>query len=354
MKKLLFIIPAAILILTACPFPGGYKYNTGHFTETLVNFEAVNTEYDDYNSAAPFIWYHYLFHFSSNRNSQGGEFDIVGENMKIYWNKDDGSLDIGTVPTKDEFDYLYPMFDSANTSSNELGPYSIGYRTEVSSSETIWTDLMLFASDSGGDFDISFISAELHRPGNSDQESELKQVQKAGLLNTDANELYPCFAGESFYFNDEWGLDPADIEQIIYCTDAGGDFDIVEMEFNPGGPLTEALLAEQAGTPRPIAELNSASDDKCPFVVGEFMIFASDRDGGYGGFDLYYSWWDGEKWGEPENLGEEINSSSDEYRPILLSYWDFDNSLLIFSSNREGGLGGFDLYYIGVDTEILH
>lgn len=59
------------------------KYETGHFKKSVVNFGDVNSEYDDYNSTAPFIYYTYLFHFSSNRNSSGNDFDIVRENMYL-------------------------------------------------------------------------------------------------------------------------------------------------------------------------------------------------------------------------------------------------------------------------------
>jgi len=30
------------------------------------------------------------------------------------------------------------------------------------------------------------------------------------------------------------------------------------------------------------------------------------------------------------------------------SVWEFDNNFMLFSSNRPGGKGGFDLYYVGV------
>ena len=33
----------------------------------------------------------------------------------------------------------------------------------------------------------------------------------------------------------------------------------------------------------------SLGNDKCPSLYGDYLVFASDREGGYGGFDLYYS-----------------------------------------------------------------
>ena len=53
-------------------------------------------------------------------------------------------------------------------------------------------------------------------------------------------------------------------------------------------------------------------------------------------------------WSEPMNFGKEINTSSDEFRPVIAEINEFDNRLMVFSSNRPGGMGGFDLYYLGI------
>ena len=54
-------------------------------------------------------------------------------------------------------------------------------------------------------------------------------------------------------------------------------------------------------------------------------------------------------WSDPINFGEKINTEYDEFRPIVRPQWDFSNDLMLFSSNRPGGKGGFDLYYVGID-----
>ena len=79
------------------------------------------------------------------------------------------------------------------------------------------------------------------------------------------------------------------------------------------------------------------------------MVFTSNRAGGYGGYDLYYSKFVSGKWLKPVNFGAKINTSADEYRPIIRREEGFDNDFMIFSSNKAGGLGGFDLYYVGID-----
>jgi hypothetical protein len=45
----------------------------------------------------------------------------------------------------------------------------------------------------------------------------------------------------------------------------------------------------------------------------------------------------------PVNLGPDINSAANEYRPVLGVDLKFENHFLIFSSDRPGGKGGYDL-----------
>lgn len=73
---------------------------------------------------------------------------------------------------------------------------------------------------------------------------------------------------------------------------------------------------------------------------GDTLIFVSDREGGFGGTDLYYSVRKNGQWGEPVNMGKEINTAGMEMFPN----WSADGTLF-FASDARNGQGGLDIYY---------
>jgi hypothetical protein len=345
MKYILFFV---LIISTASCLKS--RYNTGHFNEQVKNFTEVNSEFDDYNSDIQEFGLYYLLSFSSNRNSNGKDYDIVGADLSVVWNKTNGNLSILYDQPNDEFDFLMPMLDSINTSSNELGPFSIGYRQDISYTEVLWTDLFMYANDIEGNYDIRYIYHEEFN--NSDTTiSQLMGPKDLVFINTDANELYPSFYGPDFFYFDLYGLEQKKIERFVYCSDKEGIYNIFEIVVSIDSSLTAFLNSKEQSKSEKI-KISSESDDKCPFVNGKSLVFASNRSGGYGGYDLYYSVIKNGEWSEPKNFGNKINSEFDEYRPITLYHERFDNNLLIFSSNRPGGKGGYDLYYSGINNII--
>jgi hypothetical protein len=71
---------------------------------------------------------------------------------------------------------------------------------------------------------------------------------------------------------------------------------------------------------------------------GEAMFFASDRQGGYGGYDIYISYRQNESWTFPINLGPAVNTPGDEIAPF------FDGTNLYFASDWHIGFGGYDIF----------
>jgi tetratricopeptide (TPR) repeat protein len=73
---------------------------------------------------------------------------------------------------------------------------------------------------------------------------------------------------------------------------------------------------------------------------GNTIIFSSNKPGGFGGFDLYYMTKDeDDNWSEPENLGGVINTPYDENFPTFAK----ESKNIYFSSNGHAVAGGFDI-----------
>lgn len=84
---------------------------------------------------------------------------------------------------------------------------------------------------------------------------------------------------------------------------------------------------------------------------GKRLYFASNREGGYGGSDIWVVNISGRSnsWGEPINLGPTINTSSNEYWPYINPH---DNKLY-FSSDGWPGMGGLDMFMATPTDDIL-
>ncbi len=74
---------------------------------------------------------------------------------------------------------------------------------------------------------------------------------------------------------------------------------------------------------------------------GKFMIFSSDRPGGFGGKDLYGAYLqEDETWGSVKNLGAVINTKDNEDAPFIHS----DGVTFNFSSEGHTSMGGYDIF----------
>ncbi len=77
------------------------------------------------------------------------------------------------------------------------------------------------------------------------------------------------------------------------------------------------------------------------------IYFSSDREGGYGGKDIWVAFREtkDEDFSWPYNLGPEINTPGNEMFPFLRN-----DTILYFSSDGHPGMGGLDIFYSVLDT----
>jgi len=90
--------------------------------------------------------------------------------------------------------------------------------------------------------------------------------------------------------------------------------------------------------------LNTSANEGAASISpdGRYLYFAKcNTKDGYGSCDIYRSKRNGDKWSKPENLGPAVNSKYWDSQPSIAS----DGRTLFFASNREGGFGGSDIWY---------
>ena len=91
--------------------------------------------------------------------------------------------------------------------------------------------------------------------------------------------------------------------------------------------------------------VNSDADDMQPYVRrdGRELVFASNRSGGQGSFDIWSASRDSiaDFWSTPVNLGSNVNSAASESRPSL----SWDGKMLLFGTTRAGVEGASDIFY---------
>lgn len=141
------------------------------------------------------------------------------------------------------------------------------------------------------------------------------------VINTPANEGMPTISGDG--------------KTLVFTScDNRSDCDLY-ISYNKEGEWSK---------PENLKSLNSGSWDSEASLSadGKSIIFSSNRKGGYGGFDLYFSKQDKTgKWSYPRNLGAEVNTYTNEVTPFLHASGD----RVYFASLGHPGFGGYDLFY---------
>ncbi len=139
-------------------------------------------------------------------------------------------------------------------------------------------------------------------------------------LKSDGDLYISCLAdnGNTLYMSKD-----DDIESDIYFSRYDG------VKWSPAEPVSDVI--------------NTSYWESHAFVTedGSAMVFASNRPGGMGGLDLYISYKnDRGGWGQPVNLGPDINTPFNEDRAFLIN----NGKQLFFCSQGHYNMGGFDMF----------
>ena len=154
---------------------------------------------------------------------------------------------------------------------------------------------------------------------------KLKDYINDGPSSYSADESIVCFSKGHFPAAQSPKIGNKQSGSIYYAeTDGSGDWDVM--------------------VSLPCNELGTANIYPHVQADGQRVYFASNREGGFGGFDIYYTDRIGDGWTSPKNMGEKVNTSGDEISPSV------DGQLLFFASNAISGFGGYDLFQFDMES----
>lgn len=127
--------------------------------------------------------------------------------------------------------------------------------------------------------------------------------------------------------------------------ESGGVLVFVKDQGNRGAQvLTDTFRLDRSLDyyPQPIdlPIVPSAGDRNIQIVHDTIILFSSRRQGGYGGYDLWITSFNDSTWTEPINLGPDINTPFNE----VGSFMTVDGLQLYYSSDRPTSSGGYDIF----------
>jgi hypothetical protein len=111
---------------------------------------------------------------------------------------------------------------------------------------------------------------------------------------------------------------------------------------NHSGIFIAELSGSELGPVHPFKYNNPSYNVGQPSLSadGKYLYFASDMPDGNGNSDIYYCELVGGEWSAPVNLGSKVNSSASENYPFI-----HPSGRLYFTSDRPGGPGKLDVYF---------
>ncbi len=318
--------------------------------------EGLNSPYDDFNAVAvpPPLKMDAFIVFASNASTQGENFTLETGRLKLKQDPYPSRLQDRPPAPEIITHRTGPFALMPESAHNHLGPTPL-----VSSivSERPYEETF-----------SHYMTLSLNLNKEPLPWSKKGELPSGGVWMFDSDQA----GSRNLYFLDENGqprpffgnLAGADNayatydfkrHELYFSSNRSGRFQIYRYRNTGQDTRFSQWLGDEslAGKIEPALEFSAQGNTLAPYIEGNLLVFASDRPGGYGGYDLYASRFKDGKWQEPFNMqkimpqGVELNTAANEFRPSIMtmSLKDYHQlKLLIFSSDRPGGLGGYDLY----------
>jgi len=172
--------------------------------------------------------------------------------------------------------------------------------------------------------------------------AEREDTMKWGRTNIFSRDLLSIFNQGPFCFT-------PDRRHIYYTSEVERGNSAFKRDFkNRRGIFITDKVADGWSEPRAFEYNDPLWNLGHPYISndGKYLFFSSDIPGGYGDSDIYMCRWENDSWTEPEKLGPEVNSQYSELYPYFSPAGE-----LYFASDRGGGYGGLDIYYSRIKSE---
>lgn len=203
-------------------------------------------------------------------------------------------------------------------------PLNLGWHNDY------WVGAMCFSSDKktlyfvGIDYPVGYGRGDIYKSEFIDNQwSEPMSIGKP--VNSATMESQPCISanGKELYFV----RDTKNYKSNIYYS---------------------RYFHGEWTTPQAVASVNTRFGEMAPFLHpdGRSLFFASEGHNGMGGYDIFMcrKLLNG-TWSEPKNLGTPVNTEKNEISFVVSA----DGKKCYVSSDRDGGFGGYDIYVFDYD-----
>jgi tetratricopeptide (TPR) repeat protein len=208
-----------------------------------------------------------------------------------------------------------------NTTASDFGPTFYGDQIAFSSART---DMQQPGATWTGKANNQLFMARIGNNGFLEAVVPIQSRLREDFVNVGPLSFSPD-AKEVVYTKNNF------IDGTRHIPTGGLELSLVIGQINPGGDWVEEK-------PFPYNGSGFSTGWPCLSPDGNALYFASNRQDGFGGFDIYVSYRMGNTWSTPENLGPKVNSPGNEISPF------FDGNYLYFSSDWHRGLGGYDIF----------
>ncbi|MFH2141524.1 MAG: hypothetical protein ABIJ97_03815, partial [Bacteroidota bacterium] len=143
-----------------------------------------------------------------------------------------------------------------------------------------------------------------------------------------------------------YNINTMEHEASIALSVDGNELFIYKDDVGEGGNLYNSFFANgDWSKPQKLgSNINTEYNEEHATISpdGRTLYFTSNRPGGYGGYDIYYvNRLPNGEWGLALSMGDIINTAFDEAGPFIHQ----DGTTLYFSSNCHRSMGGFDLFF---------